>query len=320
MMRDWRSPGMIAMLVLAMGNLPVEAQEGSGEPEPGWSNSTEFSFVFTEGNSDTETLGVKNKLTRRFTKGQLKFDFDAVKSDTADDRFLQVAPGFTWGVTEDPPPEALDSTIVIEPEKDPDVEKYFLEGLYEGKLGKRLTWHSGLSWDRDEDAGILDRYIAFGGLGHVWYDREDFALRTTYGASYTDRDEETPDPEKEDRFTGARLGLHYLDKFGKTTTFESDFTGNLNVEDTNDYSLKLTNSIGVKMSDKLALKVSLQGLYESEPALEDVDVVAYVLLENGEFQTVGPDTPDALELEITEDEIRKEELDLVFRASLVVDF
>jgi putative salt-induced outer membrane protein YdiY len=314
---------LVASLILISAVGGAAWGQGGSEPEIGWSNKTELSFVFTEGNSDTESLGIRNDLRRRWTGSKLKIVFDAVRADTADDRFLLVDPGTTFPPGAVP---AIGGTSVIEPAKEPDVEKYFLESTYDQKLGQRLRWHAGLSWDRNEDAGILNRYHYFGGFGHDWYDSKDFALRTSYGVAYVDREEETTDPEKEDKFAAARVGLHFLDRFGKAATFETDLTSNLNVEDTADYNVNATMSIAVKMTDRLSMKVSLQGLYASEPALEDVDIVARVELLDPDgiagsgdefFRTV---TNGGAEIELGEGQIRKDELDTVFRASLVIDF
>jgi hypothetical protein len=88
----------------------------------------------------------------------------------------------------------------------------------------------------------------------------------------------------------------------------------------------MTNSIAVTMSKRLKLGVSLQGLYSAEPALEDVDIKAFVNVidpdgvpGNGDefFETVGS---GGSEINLGEDSIRKERLDLIFRASLIVSF
>ena len=80
------------------------------------------------------------------------------------------------------------------------------------------------------------------------------------------------------------------------------------------------------MSRVLSLKVSLQWLYASEPALEEVDVLARVLLVdpdgipgNGDefFETVAS---DGSELTIGVDSLRKKSLDTTFRMSLQITF
>jgi Protein of unknown function, DUF481 len=166
----------------------------------------------------------------------------------------------------------------------------------------------------------------FGGLGDTWVDRDDLAFRTTYGMSFTDREEEIDDPEKEQRFAGVRVSSDFKDKWGTSTTYDNDFTFNVSVKDLNDYNADLTQGLSVSMSSHLSLKISLQFLYAGEPALEEVDVLA-------RFRIVDPDgipgngdeffeTIDSggSELTVGEDSLRKKNLDSTFRASLLITF
>jgi hypothetical protein len=306
---------------------PGEKKEGAEEKKKRkWTNSTNFSVVATEGNSNSETLGFTNVATRQWKGALARIKLDAVRSDTADDPFLLVAPGLTFepGETVTGPFD----TLVVRPPTEPDIEKYFAEARYERDFVRRehLTWNAGASWDRNEDAGILNRFIVFLGFGHAWYAKEFFKFKTAYALSLTDREEDEPDPEKDPRFAGFRFSWDFLDQWGKVTIFENDFTGNINLSDLADQSFDMTNAISVKLSKILALKVSLQGLYNSEPALEDVDVVARVVVVdpdgvpgNGDefFETV---TEGGAEITIGEASIRKKELDVTFRTSLVINF
>ena len=58
-------------------------------------NSTDFSFVTTQGNSETEALGITNQLDRRWERSELTFKVDAFRADRAEDRFALVDPGVT---------------------------------------------------------------------------------------------------------------------------------------------------------------------------------------------------------------------------------
>lgn len=209
---------------------------------------------------------------------------------------------------------------------EPDVGKYFAEASVSRKIAEHFKWNTGTSWDRNDDAGILSRVIVFGGLGHDWWDTDDLKFTTDYGLSYTDREEETPDPLKDSHFFGARLGFDYRNRFGKVTVYDLDFTSNFSLKDSADYNLDMTNAIAVNMGNHLALKVSLQWQFSNEPALEDVDVIARVEVidpdgvpGNGDefFRTI--DTGGA-ELGLGESETRKDELDTTFRTSLVIEF
>ncbi len=292
-------------------------------PVKAWSNETELSFVVTDGNSDTKSFGVKDTLVRRWSGSRLRVKLEALRTATADDWYLAVDPGYTWEPGEGPPP--LTQTLV-KPPAEPDAENYFVEGRYDHEIGKTLDWHAGASWDRNKDAGILSRTILFTGLGNGWWDRPGLRLQTSYGLSYTDREEETPDPEKETRFAGARASALFFLKITESTTFDNDTVFNVSLADTSDWSAEMTNSLSVSISKRLSLRVSLRLLYNSEPALEDVDVTARVELRNPDgvpgsgdeyFETVGS---GGIEITLGEADVRKEELDLVFKTTLVVSF
>ena len=299
------------------------AEEGAEAETKSWTNESDLSLVVTEGNASAQTLGFRNLFQKHWQKSRFQLKLNGTQSKTAESSFRLVDPGFTWEPGEDPPPV---TSTVIEPESEPDVEQYFIEGRYDSQITERLTWNVGASWDRNLDAGISSRTIVFGGLGNIWWDREDLLFNTSYGLSYTDRQDVTPDPERDDQFTGARFNWQYMNMWGKVTTYRNDWTINTNISDPQDFSFDMINSVAVKMTDHLALKVSLQFLYNNIPALEDVDVVAVVRLEdpdgipgNGDeyFETVAD---GGLTLELGTVQETKQKLDTVFNTSLVVSF
>jgi hypothetical protein len=117
-----------------------------------------------------------------------------------------------------------------------------------------------------------------------------------------------------------------MDKWGPVTTFNTNLSGNLHLEDTKDYNLDMTNAISVQMSSKLSLRVSLEWIYAREPALEEVDIL-------GRFEVRDPDgipgngdeffetvLSGGAEVELGEGDIRKDQQDTVFRASQVFSF
>ncbi len=315
---------LVGFLCAVAGGGIAMAQEGDAPKKTvGWFNSTELSLAVTEGNSATDTFAFKNSLTRRWEKSRVRVLLDGMRANTSDDRFFLADPGQIFLPGETP---MLTTTVLITPSKEVDAEKYFFEGRLTRKLGGSRSWNAGASWDRNEDAGILNRYIGFGGIGNQWKNGEKLDLETSYGLSYTDREEETPDPEKEQEFFGVRLTMDLDYRVRPSTTLSYDLTGNVNAEDTNDYSVDSTGAFSVSISKRVALKVSLQFLYNSEPALEDVDVIARLIIvdPNGIpgdgdefFETVDS---GGFEITVGEDRARKTELDTIFRTSLVISF
>ena len=313
-----------AILVgLAMAGAARAAEVEPEKPPSPWSNSTELSLVLTKGNSNTNSIGIKDTLEYKTEAGRSRVRVDALETDKSDDAYLLVEPGVTFlpGETSINAP-----TRAVRPDTEPDVARYFVEGRYEGNLSTKVTWNAGASWDRNEDAGILSRAIVFGGLGHTWRDDEDLAFRTTYGLSHTDREEEIEDPEKEEQFPGARLSSDFKVKWGETTTFDNDFTLNVSLKDAQDYNADLSLGLSVSMAKYLSLKFSVQWLYAGEPALEEVDVIARVQVVdpdgipgNGDefFQTVES---GGSEFTVGADTLRKQELDTTWRTSLLITF
>ena len=313
----------LILAVVSMLGIPDPLMGEEKKEDPKWTNATDFSYVLTEGNSDTETIGFKNTLVHKTKKGRTRLKMLGDRINRADDRFLLVDPGFTWEPGEPPPPVTW---TVVDPATEPDVEKYFMELRFDRKFTEKFTWNAGGSWDRNRDAGILNRTIAFGGIGNIWWDREKHHFNTSYGLSYTDREEDEPDPLKSDKFAGIRFTSDYLVKWRKTTTFKNDLTFNNSLENSDDYSFDMTNSLSVDMNNHLALKISIQHLYNSVPALEDLDLIAFVILidpdgipGNGDefFETVAT---GGIEFELGDEKARREKLDTIFRTSLTIKF
>lgn len=289
--------GAIAPLLLCGFVLLVTPSWAQDEEEPklGWTNETDLSLVITEGNSSTETLGFKNRLRRNWKKARYTFRLDAVRSNTADDPIAVVSD-----------PDSTDYEIVAF-DKTLDVETYLVENRYDRSITERFFWHAGLTWDRNKDAGILSRWIGFAGVGNVWWDREDLIFNTSYGLSYTLREEEDETPDKDDTFPGFRFNWEYENKWGKVTTFENDWVYNYNFSNSTDWNADMISSIRVDMSERLALRVSLRWIYNNLPANQDLDV--FFRDPNGNL--IG------LPIVVQEP---KEKLDTIFSTSLVIRF
>lgn len=311
---------------LALGPSDARAQDPPKEPPKlGWSNNTDLSLVFTTGNSSAETWAFSDVLRHTWKNARFEFEANFIRSYTSDDRFILVEPGLQFPVGETP---ENPTTSLVKPEPTLDVAKSLLRGGYERDITPRFFWSAGGSWDRNDDAGILNRYITYAGLGHKWADSARRRFSTAYGVSYTDREEEEPDPEKDRRFAGARVGWDYKEAFNASTTLDHKFETNMNLSDTSDYSLNTTSSLTVAMASHISLKVSIQWLFEHEPALDtDLDVVAYVeVIDPDGIPGSGDERFHTLpsnggsKLVIGTDDARKDKLDTIFKTSLVIKF
>ena len=255
---------------------------------------------------------------------RFEFGVNVVRSNTSDDRFFMVDPGLEFPVGGAP---ANPKMSFIKPAPTLDVANSLVRTSYERNITPRFFWNAGGSWDRNDDAGILNRYITYAGVGHKWIDYERRRFATSYGVSYTDREEEKPDPEKDRRFAGARLGWDYMERFSTGATFDNRFEANMNLSDSSDSSINTTSALTVSIVSHLSLKVSLQWLYENEPALEsDLDVIAFVEVINPDgisgsgderFRTLSSGGSTIV---IGSASARKDKLDTIFKTALVIKF
>ena len=266
----------ITLLLVAVHGLGAAAPalaQNEGETATGWTNETELSLALTGGNSTARTFGFGDTARHVREGSRLQIRVSGIRSGTAGDRFLLVDQGLRFpfaGAPEDP------ETRLVRPRADAEVENYLASGRYEMDVSERFFWNAGGGWDRNSDAGILNRYTAFAGVGNVWSDNDTVRFSTSYAASYTNRAEETADPGKDPRFAGARLGWDYRHRFGASTVYENELTANVNLTAASDYSFNMTHALSAALGTHLALRVGLQWLYEHEPAPEDVAVVARV--------------------------------------------
>jgi len=184
-------------------------------------------------------------------------------------------------------------------------ESYFLSGRFDRKVSERVFWFAGGGWNRNRFAGIQNRYEAAGGVGNLWVDSDRVKFRTDYALSYTREDDVVRAPDTRDTFAGFRFSWKFEHKLGANATFGNELILDENLNDTSDLRGDLINSVAVSMSRRLALKVTLQSLYDHQPAFRAIDLLA-------------PPPPGGAKIGTVLDEL--DTLDTIFTASLVVNF
>lgn len=277
------APWILAACLGALAANAVPAQEP--ERDLGWSDQAELSYVLVGGNAQATSLGFKNTLMRTWERGRFTLRTDGIRAKTT-----------TETLTATGTPDDFD--IVRDESTDTTAEYYLVHGRYDRDISARFFWYAGAGWERNRFAGFDDRTAVQAGLGNVWHDTEDLKFRTDYAVTWTDQQDVVEVPGADTSFLGARLSYAYLNKLGASTTFTSLLIVDENLEETSDLRGDFTNAVAVKMTERLALKASLQLLYDHQPAVEAVAL------------TPGPGEV-FLELD---------DLDTIFTTALVVSF
>ena len=279
-----------ALLALAFG--PAATAQ---DKQLGWADTAELGLIATSGNTESITLGFKNKLWWVGERSGFELNAGGIRTRTITERIAIGDPNGNYTVDFD-----------IEEEKNVTAENYYLNARYDREISKKFFWFTGAGWDKNEFAGIDSRYTGFGGVGNIWIDREDHKFRTDYSATYTKQNDVVENEDFDDTFGGFRLSWAYLKAFAGNTTYTNDFVFNSNIEDSEDWRGDMINAVAVSLQKGLALKVSYQVLYDNLPSFEEIDIYDARPDDGGtKFDTVLSEL---------------DEFDTIFTATLVINF
>lgn len=284
-----------AVACLALIFAPAAAQDD--EKETGWNDVAELSYVLASGNSESSSFSLNNVLSRVWQDALFTLRAGGLRADSTTRTNLFAVD------------DGVNPISIVETERDDTTaEFYYLNGQYDRNITERFFWQVGAGWDRNELAGVKNRYTAFGGVGNIWLDEDDHKFRTSYGLTFTDQEDVIPNPALDDSFLGARGTWTYLIGLNDSTTYGNDLAVNLNLDESDDWRADMVNWLSVKMSERLALKLSLTHLYDNLPALESFNVYDDNILINPGATLLGTATRE------------KDDLDTIFSAALVINF
>jgi putative salt-induced outer membrane protein YdiY len=275
--------------VVALCTAPTTALAQEEEKVLGWSKTAELSVVAISGNAESETFGLRSSFVKTMESSTLDLSAAGLRAESTTTRRTAVG-SFPFTVQ-----ETSDTVLTA--------ESYSASGRYDKLLSERLFWYGALTWERNEFAGFSERLMGIGGIGHLWWDREDSRFRTDYGLTWTSQDDLVANAAVDDSFLGARLSYDYWRQLTSTTDFASVLIVDQNIDESEDLRADFTNSLSISISDRLALKVSLQALYDNLPALGLLPIV----------DATGTPTGLTIPFEL-------DELDTIFTTALVVNF
>jgi len=287
---------IIAALAVMTGAARAQDVPAAEKKLPKWSDTAELGWVATSGNSESSSFAFKDTLLREGKNDLFELKLGGLKVETTDIRLYAV--GGTTAFSR-----------IEERETETTAESYFLTGRYDRKITEDFFWFAGAGWDRNEFAGIQNRYAGFGGVGNKWFDTDRRKWRTDYSTTVTKQENVVDDPDLDDTFFGVRLSSTFLQKFGANDagTFGNDTIIDENLNETSDWRVNMTNWVGLSMTSHVALKVSLQWLYDNLPSLKEVDL--FPASDPG-----GTGTPIGTAL------VELEDLDMIFTTALVIKY
>lgn len=226
---------IVTGLILALGALPLLAQETEEEEEPLWAGSLGLAWVATSGNTDTTTLGLNFALDRKPEPWGLEL---VARGNRADDSGVTTA------------------------------ENYLVSARAVRKLSTRWDAFGGLAWAKDPFAGFDSQTVASAGAIYTAIDSKRMLLSFDMGLAYTWEDRVPP--AEDVNFAGGLLGLSWEWKLGANSKFTERLVVLPNFDDTDDWRLQSLTAIESAINDWLALRLGFDLRYRNQP-IDDAD-------------------------------------------------
>ena len=221
----------ITLFALATALAPASAEEPPPEePKRPWTDTAEFSWINTTGNSRTSNVALANKYGYNWEQADLTVDAAALRAES---------------------------------EGETTAEAYSLAGKYRRNVTERFLWYGLTGWSRNEFAGFTDRYTGGAGVGYRFLKPEPHSLVGELGLNYTD--EERVEPNPDDSWTEARAFLGYAYTISPTAKLEAELEAFENLEESTDWRGRALTSLTASLTNKLALKASYRVIYDHEP-------------------------------------------------------
>jgi len=243
-----------ALVILVFSLLRPAALVAQQDREPGWYDQAEVSFVLTAGNSESSTLGVKNRLERLFPGSKLAFDAGGIRVETESTERSAIG-------TPD------DFVIIEQSDSRPTTENYFAALRYDRQLSDRSFAYASGGWVRNRFAGIDDRWTGAAGIGWKVIETDRTAFQADLAATATS---ERPVIGETDSFAGLRLSWDLGHQLTETTKLTSLLVVDESLSETEDLRAELDNSVAVDISGTLALKTGVKLQFDNLPALQEV--------------------------------------------------
>lgn len=249
---------LAVLIALAAGLPSPTAVRGQDEElEPGWYWDAELTLVFTAGNSESSTVGAAAGVRRLWDATELRLRAGGLRTESG--TITRTAVG-----------TADDFEVVEDTDRELKAESYYVRTRLNRDLSERFFVYGGAGWERNTFAGFDARLSFVAGAGNSWIDTEATRLLTDYGLTYTIQEDVIDDPDTADSFAGLRVSAEFFRRLTGTTGFLSELTVDENLNETDDLRADFTNSVQIEISEVLALKTSLQLLYDHLPSLTTV--------------------------------------------------
>ncbi len=248
---------ILAVFLLTTDAVAQDAAPTSGRPVI--NSAAELTAVWASGNSDASTFGLNGNVRFQWPKSELKFEAGGLRTESSLTTRFAVGTADNFDVEETTNRERT-------------AENYYARSRFDRKLSEVFLVFAGVDWLRNTFSGIDSRFLVALGAGNTWADNDRFRFKTDYGVTYTFQNDVVSNPFTSSNFPGVRAAYDLWHRVSSTTEFTSGLVADLNLDNTDDVRLNFMAALPVAISSRLALKPSIQLLWQNDPALTEVSL------------------------------------------------
>lgn len=253
----------IRLTICPLFLLSISSALAQDEPPPTRTpeilSTAELTAVWVDGNSDASTFGAAGSICMVWAKSELKFDAGGIRTESVikTQRAVGTVTSF----------EIIETT-----NRERTAENYYARSRFDYKLSERFLVFTGADWLRNTFSGIDSRFLVAAGGGNTWMETESTRFKTDYGLTYTFQNEVVVNPFTNSSFPGVRAAYDLWRRVSSTAEFTSGLVMDWNLDNTDDLRLNFVAALPVTISSRLALKPSIQLLWQNDPSLGEVDL------------------------------------------------
>lgn len=222
-----KKPGLCILCVSAS----LFAGPGHAEEQKPWSDEAELSYLTTSGNTEVETLAVKNTF---------KYHFSDISS-------------VIWKLA------GLKTTT----DGELSAERYATDLRAQQNFTRRAYFYENIGWLQDDFLGIHKRVYAGLGPGYKFLTGPTHTLLGELGLAYVE--ETYTDSDKTADFTEGRAFVEYQFAFNKKNRFSQSFEYLYDFDVTENKRYNSETAIIAALNDSMSLKASYTVYYDNLP-------------------------------------------------------
>ena len=269
---------------------PEQDDESSG----GWSAGTNLSFAFSSGNAESGSIGLDAEAQGPLGGLQVTLLGRALRAQTGAVRRTAVGTPDVFEVRRTVERQVSASRVNV---------RARIAGGGDADSGAGVSApFAAAGWERDVPAGVGARYDLTAGVGAAFGRSPTGTPRLTAsaGVSFINQRDLVPDPQGAENTVGLRIDARSAGRFGSMDLGLAS-SSVLNLRRFSDHRFDTTGSAALPITSRMALRISLQGLYDGRPSLERVPLAP-----------APGATPSGMVV------VRRTQLDLIFLTSLAL--